>query len=283
MITFTVITPCKNAEKHILDTMMSIQRQSAFEKNLAKLEYIIVDGESNDNTLKIINENKTKDLKLIVKKDNNMYEGLTRGLEIASGDIISYLNAGDIYNFNAFEVLNKIFKNNNNFWVTSNKILINENNEITNISLPFVYRKRFIRNGLYGKYFPFIQQESTFWKKELNSLINFNNLKKFKYAGDAYIWSRFANKYKLKIINSYLGSFKIHENQLSSNIYKGKNLYKLELSTLDKRNFFSKIIDIPLIIFDYFFWIISKFQISIFKFFAPGIYISSNKNNWDKD
>ena len=175
MITFTVITPCKNAEKHILDTMMSIQRQSAFEKNLAKLECIIVDGESNDNTLKIINENKTKDLKLIVKKDNNMYEGLTRGLEIASGDIISYLNAGDIYNFNAFEVLNKIFKNNNNFWVTSNKILINENNEITNISLPFVYRKRFIRNGLYGKYFPFIQQESTFWKKELNSLINFNN------------------------------------------------------------------------------------------------------------
>lgn len=283
MITFTVITPCKNAEKYILDTLMSIQKQSVFEKKLAKLEYIIIDGKSEDKTLKIINENKNSDLKLIVKKDNNMYEALSRGLELASGDIVSYLNAGDIYNLNAFEILLKVFKNKKIFWVTSNKILINENNEITNINLPFIYRNKFIENGLYGRYFPFIQQESTFWKKELNNLIDFSNLKKFKYAGDAYIWSRFASKYKLKIINTYLGSFKIHENQLSSQTNDGKNLYKFELKSLDKRNFISKIIDIPIIIFDYLFWIISKFQISIFKFLGPGTYINSNKNNWDSD
>lgn len=283
MITFTVITPCKNAEKYILDTMMSIKKQSVFKKKIAKLEYIIVDGESNDNTLKIINENKDDDLNLIVKQDKNMYEALSTGLKAATGDIISYLNAGDIYNLNAFEILLKVFEKKNIFWVTGNKIIINENNEIININLPFIYRKKFIKNGLYGRYFPFIQQESTFWRKELNNIIDFNILKKYKYAGDAYIWSRFASKHNLKIINSHLGSFKKHENQLSSQVINGKNLYKFELKTLDKRNIFSKIIDIPIIIFDIFFWIISKFQISIYKLIAPRSYISSNKNHWNID
>ena len=46
------------------------------------------------------------------------------------------------------------------------KVIYNENSEIVKYIVPFKYRKNLILKGVYGKNLPFIQQESTFWKKK---------------------------------------------------------------------------------------------------------------------
>ena len=108
--------------------------------------------------------------------------------------------------------------------------------EIIRNVIPYNYRQSLIQSGVYGKFLPFIQQESTFWKKELNELIDLDKLKKFKLAGDYYIWSSFSKKHKLEIIQTHLGGFKIHENQLSNMTLSGNLTYKKEVETFKKKS-----------------------------------------------
>ena len=76
------------------------------------------------------------------------------------------------------------------------KFFYNDDSEIIDFSKPFKYRRNLIQAGVYGKYLPFIQQESTFWRSSLNKLINLDNLKNMKLSGDYYMWycfSKFLN------------------------------------------------------------------------------------------
>lgn len=93
MIKFSVITICRDAENVIKRTMDSVLKQSY--KNI---EYIICDGDSLDNTKKIIlevSENYCQDIKLYSEKDFGIYNAMNRGISRAAGNYIVFLNAGD--------------------------------------------------------------------------------------------------------------------------------------------------------------------------------------------
>lgn len=215
---FTIISVCKNSEKLIDETILSVLNQTAILDNSIDYEYIIIDGLSNDNTINKIKTltNKNNYVHLVSEKDNNMYEAIVKGFKKATGDIVAYINAGDFYNLNAFKIVDKIFRENNEIkWLTGEKYLYNENSEIIRSYIPFKYRNNLIRAGIYGKYLPFIQQESTFWRRDLLNNIDYEYLKKFKYAGDYYMWYSFSKKNDLYIVRSYLSGFKYHENQIT--------------------------------------------------------------------
>ena len=93
--TVTIITPCYNSEKYILDTIQSVQSQTY--KNW---EMIIVDDDSTDNSVNIIKNicNDDSRIKLICQKEN-VGPGAARTLAVqrASGRYIAYLDADDIW------------------------------------------------------------------------------------------------------------------------------------------------------------------------------------------
>ena len=92
----SLITVCYNSEKTIRDTIESVMKQT-----YKDYEYIIVDGQSNDSTLDIINE--YKDIILISEKDKGLYDAMNKGIKKATGDIIGILNSDDIlYDENVF-------------------------------------------------------------------------------------------------------------------------------------------------------------------------------------
>ena len=87
----TIITVCVNAEKTIKDTIESVLKQS-----YKDFEYIIVDGKSSDDTLKIISKYQDKRIKLISEKDKGLYDAMNKGIKLATGDIIGTINSDDI-------------------------------------------------------------------------------------------------------------------------------------------------------------------------------------------
>ena len=88
----SVITVVYNAERCIEKTIQSVINQ----KNV-QLEYVIIDGQSTDSTLKIIHQYKDNIDVLISEKDNGIYDAMNKGVLNSHGEWLFFLNAGDIF------------------------------------------------------------------------------------------------------------------------------------------------------------------------------------------
>lgn len=87
----SVITVCYNAEKVIKQTMQSVLNQS-----YTDIEYIIIDGASTDTTVELIRKYaKDKRIRYISEPDNGIYDAMNKGIRLATGDYLEFLNAGD--------------------------------------------------------------------------------------------------------------------------------------------------------------------------------------------
>ena len=103
----TIITVVKNSAPTIERCIRSV-----LDQNYDKIEHIIIDGKSNDGTTKILKKYKNNINKIVIQDDKGIWDAMNKGVEIASGDIIGFLNADDYYNPNALYLVNKYFINN---------------------------------------------------------------------------------------------------------------------------------------------------------------------------
>ncbi|MDB5087308.1 MAG: glycosyl transferase [Mucilaginibacter sp.] len=86
----SVITIVYNNVKDIERTILSVLNQT-----YPNIEYIIIDGKSTDGTLQIIEKYKSRIAKLISEKDGGIYDAMNKGLAIATGDYVIFMNSGD--------------------------------------------------------------------------------------------------------------------------------------------------------------------------------------------
>ena len=90
----SIITPNYNGERFIEKTIASVlaQREPGVE-----LEYIVMDGASRDRSLEIINRHRAWIDRIISEPDGGPASAINKGLRMASGDLIAWLNADDLY------------------------------------------------------------------------------------------------------------------------------------------------------------------------------------------
>ncbi len=89
----SVITVTYNAEEVLLRTLKSVERQS-----FKNIEHLIIDGASKDGTLAIAEEYKQRvsyDVTILSEPDKGIYDAMNKGLHLAQGDYLVFLNAGD--------------------------------------------------------------------------------------------------------------------------------------------------------------------------------------------
>jgi len=101
----TIITVCLNSENYIEKTIQSVLSQT-----YPNIEYIVIDGNSSDSTLFIINRYRAQISTIISEKDGGIYEAMNKGVARSSGDVLYFLNSGDIlYDTTIIERVVKIF------------------------------------------------------------------------------------------------------------------------------------------------------------------------------
>lgn len=88
----SIITVCFNSNKTIKDTIESVMSQK-----YDNIEYIIVDGGSTDGTLETLAKYRDQISKHISEPDTGIYDAMNKGIKLATGDIVGFLNAGDFY------------------------------------------------------------------------------------------------------------------------------------------------------------------------------------------
>lgn len=111
----SIITVSYNSEKTIAKTIESVLNQT-----YQNIEYIIVDGDSNDRTIEIaksfqdkFDNSEGKSLKILSEPDEGMYDALNKGARIVTGEIVGQINADDWYEPDAVNIMVELYKKEN--------------------------------------------------------------------------------------------------------------------------------------------------------------------------
>ena len=184
----SIITAVFNSRQFIEPALKSVLNQTY--KNI---EYIVIDGGSTDGTTEIINKYRDKIVKFVSEPDKGIYDGMNKGIKLADGEIIGFLNSDDFYDDN--NVIETVVKEMENkkidvCWGDLVYIDKKDNSRIVRFWKSSEYQegkfKRgwmpphptfFVRRRIYEKYGPF-------------------NLD-FKIAADYELMLRFLEKYKV--------------------------------------------------------------------------------------
>lgn len=91
-VKISIITVVFNNEKTIEDTILSIEAQTH-----PDIEHIVVDGASTDGTMDVVRRHRGKIAKLVSEPDEGIFDAMNKGIRLATGEVIAFLNADDIY------------------------------------------------------------------------------------------------------------------------------------------------------------------------------------------
>ena len=100
---FSIVTVTYNAETYIAKTLESIIHQS-----FQDFELIVIDGQSTDQTLKIVDRYREHIDVLVTEKDQGIYDAMNKGIHRARGTYINFMNAGDT--FYANQTLEEVYQ-----------------------------------------------------------------------------------------------------------------------------------------------------------------------------
>lgn len=160
---FSVITVVFNDRENIQKTIDSIKNQT-----FKNFEYIIIDGGSTDGTTEIIEENSLYIDTFISEKDKGIYDAMNKGIKLASGEYVNFMNSGDV--FHSDKTLSVVAKKINNADVlygltemvnglTENRVYSPNDPLKFYFNLPFNHQSAFIKteihkDNLYNINFP---------------------------------------------------------------------------------------------------------------------------------
>lgn len=203
----SVVTVCYNAVDTIEETMRSVLDQT-----YPDVEYIVIDGSSTDGTVDIIKKYSDRLAYWVSEPDNGIYDAMNKGIKVATGDYINFMNAGDT--FVSSDILNNVVNNIDTGvillicnWYDVTKYGIMERN-----ALDIRYLKRSI---ICSHQALFISLE--YHKKHLYD-IRFKFCADYKFVYDAY----YKDYSQIKYAPVYVANY-IHDEGFSAN-----NIYKLE-------------------------------------------------------
>ena len=205
----SIVTPSFNQGEYLEECIDSVLSQ-----NYPNLEYVIMDGGSTDNSVEIIKKYEKYLTYWQSRPDGGQYPAINEGFRKTTGKIMAWLNSDDKYHHHAFYKAALLFSNNEHLaWLTGRPAFWNKHGECSYILcelLPAYSREKFLRK-VYKD--PWIQQESTFWRKELWEKAGGEIRSGLEYAGDIDLWVRFFRHAQLHTVDTLLGGYRNHGEQ----------------------------------------------------------------------
>ena len=186
----SIITVTFNSVSVINDCLDSISSQE-----YDNIQHIVIDGASTDGTLSILESKNSQINILISKPDNGIYDAMNKGIKIATGDIIGFLNSDDFYLNN--KVISKVVKEfeKDSFLDACYSDLIYVDQFNTSKTIRYVKSSKF-QEGLFSK--GWCPPHPTFFVRR-SVYKKFGNFDlSYRFASDVDLMMRFLEKYKIK-------------------------------------------------------------------------------------
>src|SRR5258706_5312771 len=201
----SLVTPSLNQGRFIEETIQSVLSQ-----DYPNLEYLVMDGGSTDNTLDIL-KRYSNQLKWVSEKDTGQTNAINKGLRMASGEILAYLNADDLLLPGTFLQAPSLFMEHpQTMWITGQCRIIDEDNrEIRRLITAYKNLWLHLSHPSILLITDYISQPSTFWRVNVMTELGYLD-ESLHYVMDYEYWLRLYSKYPPMFIPEYLAAFKIH-------------------------------------------------------------------------
>ena len=203
---FSIIVPVRNGAEFIRNTLLSIRNQGRRD-----VEVILADSESNDNTVEIARQFDGLSVAVSCERDRGQLDGLQRGLKLAKGDIIHWLNADDIMMPGTLDYVADTFRANPAVdLIYSDDYAFSEDNK----SLYVGSTNQGLRYEEHVLFYLQMCSECVFWRASATRFLPEENFDLKVYTDYAFI-SNLERGRKTMWVSKRLGAFRIQPNQMS--------------------------------------------------------------------
>ncbi|MFQ5480962.1 MAG: glycosyltransferase family 2 protein [Thermodesulfobacteriota bacterium] len=210
----SIITPSYNQGHFIEDTIRSV-----LDQRYPDLEFIVMDGGSTDETISILKKY-GDDIKWVSEPDEGQSHAINKGLAMATGDIVAYLNSDDLYEKGVLKKVASFFMlNPDSMWLTGRCRIIDEKErEFRGFIAKY-------KNFLLARYnynilliTNFICQPATFFRREVIEELGVFDVTEHRVMDYEY-WLRIGKKYRPGIINENLACFRVYQESKTSSTF----------------------------------------------------------------
>jgi len=208
----TIITPSLNQGKYIEETIKSV-----LDQDYDDVEYIVVDGGSNDGTIDVLKKYGSQ-LEWISEPDDGQADAINKGFRMAKGDIISWINSDDVLIPGALEKVAAFFRQNpqtDMIYGKSNFIDSAGKTVGTYPTEPFDYERLAVFN--------FISQPSVFFKRDVFEKVGGLDAR-LQFSFDLDFWLKIGKTYPVEYLEEFLSCYRLHpESKTVDSAYAEKN------------------------------------------------------------
>jgi len=122
---FSIITATKNAGETVRDCVESVHRQT-----FRDFEHLIIDGNSTDSTLRILEKVNNEKMSCISESDNGLYDAMNKGIQVSKGQYVGILNADDKYSIDCLQLVVNTFRKFPNVGIVYGAMRIDQNDKL---------------------------------------------------------------------------------------------------------------------------------------------------------
>jgi glycosyltransferase involved in cell wall biosynthesis len=194
----SIVTPSFNTAPFLREALVAVAQQ-----DYPATEHIVVDGGSTDGTLEILREH--SDIRWLSEPDRGQADAINKGFELASGDIVAWLNADDYYLPGAIAgAVEALRADPSCAMVYSNWVVVGEDGaEVGRYEAPDWDLKQEIERG------NFIPQPTTFFRREALDAVGLLD-DSYHFAMDYDLFIRIGRHFPVKRVDRYWAAFRVH-------------------------------------------------------------------------
>jgi glycosyltransferase involved in cell wall biosynthesis len=216
-VTFSILTPCLNGSAFLKETVRSVlSQQGDFD-----LEMLVIDGGSTDGTIEFLKTVADPRLRWKSEPDDGQASAVNKGLALAKGNIIGWLNGDDLYSAGALQAVAHAFVND-----PAAQWAVGQCDIIDSRGRPFREGVTRYKNRALAKYSyrallreNCLSQPAVFWRREFGQKIGKLD-ESLHHAMDYDLWLRMGKIADPIILNQVLAHFRIHSQSKSGRLVR---------------------------------------------------------------
>jgi glycosyltransferase involved in cell wall biosynthesis len=207
----SIVTTNYNGVAWLEETLRSV-----LDQNYPDLEYVVIDGGSTDGSQQIIEKYADRLAYWESTPDRGFAHAYNKGFARTTGDIMAWLNSDDTHTPWTLATVARCFSDQPQVqWLTTLCPLVRGRTGEMLLMPADPFNKELFYAGIYGRVLPFVQQESTFWRRELWEKSGAVLDESLNLAIDTELWARFFRSAELHAVSAPLGCFRYRKDSKS--------------------------------------------------------------------